>query len=136
MHCSRPDWRQGFSDGLSTRGHRASHLRIGTLKLFAAHQEHEKLARLVQYALRRYYAEFAEHDNPAQALLDAVARGQSRLVAHWMSLGFVHGVTFRKLSASLVGGPPLHDAVGRWTEGWQARLADANKETVRRPWTP
>ncbi|MEM7678208.1 MAG: YdiU family protein, partial [Myxococcota bacterium] len=70
----------------------SSHLRVGTLELFAAQQEHQKLAKLVQYALRRHYPERVDTDNPAQALLDAVAEAQGQLVAHWMSIGFVHGV--------------------------------------------
>lgn len=231
----------------------ASHLRIGTLELFASRQESEAIDRIVQYALRRHYPERAEADNPAEALLDAVAEAQGALVAHWMSLGFVHGVmntdnvtlsgetidygpcafmeaydpetvfseidhmgryaygnqpgigawnlarlaealldklrpeseaaverahaaldvyrqtfaakwlehfraklglpgeaeadtqlaqdlldamkadradftsTFRRLSASLTGGAPLYDAVGRWTEAWHARLGDTDR---------
>ncbi|MEX1365502.1 MAG: protein adenylyltransferase SelO family protein, partial [Nannocystaceae bacterium] len=34
----------------------------------------------------------ASDDNPAKALLDAVATAQAELVARWMLVGFVHGV--------------------------------------------
>ena len=70
----------------------SSHLRIGTLEFFAFRGENEKLRRLVDYALRRHYPERAETDNPAKALLDAVAVAQAELVARWMLVGFVHGV--------------------------------------------
>lgn len=70
----------------------SSHLRIGTLALFASRQDGESLGRLVQYTLQRHYPGRLGADNPAKALLDAVAEAQGRLVAHWMALGFVHGV--------------------------------------------
>lgn len=70
----------------------ASHLRVGTLELFAARQETDKLRRLVAYTLHRHYPEHADASNPALALLDAVATAQARLVAQWMLVGFVHGV--------------------------------------------
>ena len=70
----------------------ASHLRVGTLEFFAIRRDAEKLGRLVRYALQRHYPERAGADNPALALLEAVAEAQARLVASWMLVGFVHGV--------------------------------------------
>ena len=70
----------------------ASHIRIGTLEYFAARRESDKLRRLVEYTLRRHYPEHAETDNPAKALLDAVAVAQGQLIARWMLIGFIHGV--------------------------------------------
>lgn len=84
--------RQRISPGAVLTRVAASHLRIGTLELFAARRDKGALERLVQYALRRHYPDLAEAETPAKALLDAVARAQARLVAHWMSIGFVHGV--------------------------------------------
>jgi len=70
----------------------ASHLRVGTLEFFAVRRDTEKLRRLVDYALQRHFPERADADNPALALLEAVAGSQARLVARWMHVGFVHGV--------------------------------------------
>ena len=69
-----------------------SHLRVGTFELCASRGDVDGLRRLVAYALERHGPALADGDNPAMALLDAVAERQSRLVAAWMSLGFVHGV--------------------------------------------
>ena len=70
----------------------ASHLRVGTLEFFAIRRDTEKLQRLVDYALQRHYPDRVEAENPALALLEAVAEAQARLVARWMLVGFVHGV--------------------------------------------
>ena len=70
----------------------ASHLRIGTFQYFAVRQDHEFLSRLVDYALARHYPEADLRDGRAVALLEAVMDAQARLVAHWLGLGFVHGV--------------------------------------------
>ena len=75
----------------------SSHLRIGTFQYAAAlvageHAPADLLSRLTGHAIARHYPELAEADRPALELLAAVAQAQARLVAHWMSLGFVHGV--------------------------------------------
>lgn len=70
----------------------ASHLRVGTLEFLAIRSQDERLRGLVEYALQRHYPDRADTDNPAKALLDAVAVAQGKLVATWMLLGFVHGV--------------------------------------------
>ncbi len=70
----------------------ASHLRVGTFEFFAARGEHDKVRRLVDYAIARHYADLAQSANPAIALLDAVCQAQAALVARWMHVGFIHGV--------------------------------------------
>lgn len=70
----------------------SSHLRVGTFQFFAAHQEEEKVKQLADYAIARHYPALANHDAPYLALLEQVAMTQARLVAHWVSIGFVHGV--------------------------------------------
>ncbi|MEJ6580226.1 MAG: YdiU family protein [Akkermansiaceae bacterium] len=66
----------------------SSHLRIGTVQFFAAQQDRESLEALLDYALERHYPE-AE---TALELLENVIAKQAQLIAHWMSLGFIHGV--------------------------------------------
>ncbi|PWJ24675.1 uncharacterized protein YdiU (UPF0061 family) [Branchiibius hedensis] len=75
----------------------SSHLRIGTFQYAAAlvageHAPADLLGRLTRHAIDRHYPQLAEADRPALALLQAVCDAQARLVAQWMSLGFVHGV--------------------------------------------
>lgn len=69
-----------------------SHLRVGTFQYFAARQDVEALRTLTDYALARHYPAQAENEAPALALLRSVVAAQSRLIAHWMSIGFIHGV--------------------------------------------
>lgn len=71
----------------------ASHLRVGSFELLASRNDHEALRVLVQYALERHYPDATEGAaSPALALLASVAEAQAKLVAKWLSVGFVHGV--------------------------------------------
>ena len=70
----------------------ASHLRVGTFELLAARGDHEGVKVMTTYALRRHYPERVGAENEALALLESVTAAQARLVAHWLGLGFIHGV--------------------------------------------
>jgi len=70
----------------------SSHIRIGTFQYVAMLNDSAKLAQLLDYALARHYPAALAADNKALALLQQVSQAQAALVAHWMSLGFVHGV--------------------------------------------
>lgn len=73
----------------------ASHIRVGTFQYFAARGETDKIRRLADYSIDRHYpalASDADIENRYLALLEAVGSAQASLVAHWMGLGFVHGV--------------------------------------------
>ncbi|MGJ8604865.1 MAG: protein adenylyltransferase SelO [Marivita sp.] len=65
-----------------------SHLRVGTFQVFAARGDIEALQTLFDYAVARHYPDAPD---PA-SFLNAVMRRQAALVAHWLSLGFIHGV--------------------------------------------
>ena len=70
----------------------SSHLRIGTFEYFAARKDSDKVKQLADYTIARHYREARSAENPYQALFGKVARRQAKLVAKWMSLGFIHGV--------------------------------------------
>jgi serine/tyrosine/threonine adenylyltransferase len=70
----------------------SSHLRVGTFQYFAARDDHAALAQLLDYAIARHYPRAAHASVPALGFLEAVMDAQTRLVARWLSLGFVHGV--------------------------------------------
>jgi len=70
----------------------ATHVRIGTFQYLAAHGRHEAVARLVDAVLARQYPERVGGERPARALLDAVVERTAALVAHWLAVGFIHGV--------------------------------------------
>ncbi len=65
-----------------------SHIRVGTFQYFAARDDREALEALVAHVIARHYPGAA---GPLE-LLQAVIAAQAELVAHWMSLGFIHGV--------------------------------------------
>ena len=70
----------------------ASHLRVGTFQFAAATGDLDLLQRLCSYALERHYPTADRSERPALALLAAVVESQARLIAQWMSVGFIHGV--------------------------------------------
>ncbi|QEA39842.1 YdiU family protein [Pistricoccus aurantiacus] len=72
----------------------ASHLRVGTFQYFAARKDDEAVRLLADEAIARHYPALAEHNEGERylALLDAVTERQAQLVAHWMGVGFIHGV--------------------------------------------
>ena len=55
---------------------------------FAAREDHEALKALTDHVIARHYPEIS---GPL-ALISAVAERQAKLIARWMSLGFIHGV--------------------------------------------
>ena len=69
-----------------------SHLRVGTFQYFAARGEVDRLRQLADYALARHDPDLADAEDRYIRLLARVRDRQAALVAHWMSLGFIHGV--------------------------------------------
>ena len=70
----------------------SSHLRVGTFQYFLAREDEEALKILVDFALARHYPKSIDAENRPLALLKEVVVAQAKLVAQWMSLGFIHGV--------------------------------------------
>ncbi|QCX27777.1 protein adenylyltransferase SelO [Nocardioides jishulii] len=70
----------------------ASHLRVGTFQYARASNQMRVLVKLARYALERHHPEDLQADNPPLALFDHVVADQARLVAQWLTVGFVHGV--------------------------------------------
>ena len=69
-----------------------SHLRVGTFEFFAAQGKTDMVRRLADYAISRHYPKAHYDDNPYLTFFKSVASAQISLVAHWMSIGFIHGV--------------------------------------------
>ncbi|OWU84848.1 hypothetical protein ATO6_11075 [Oceanicola sp. 22II-s10i] len=66
----------------------ASHIRVGTFQYFFARRDAGALRDLFDHVRARHYP---DTDTP-EDLLEAVIARQARLVAQWMSVGFIHGV--------------------------------------------
>ena len=80
--------REGMLPGAVLTRVARSHLRVGTFQVFAARGDIASLKRLTEYAIERHYP---DADGP-MGLLTAVRDAQARLIASWMSVGFIHGV--------------------------------------------
>lgn len=66
----------------------SSHIRVGTFQVFAARNDMQALRQLYDYTVDRHYPQATDPGDLLQAVIDR----QAALVAHWMSLGFIHGV--------------------------------------------
>jgi uncharacterized protein YdiU (UPF0061 family) len=69
-----------------------SHIRIGTFEYFASLKQLKNLKTLSDYTIDRHYPEVKSSKNRYLSLLNAVSNKQAELIAHWMSIGFIHGV--------------------------------------------
>jgi uncharacterized protein YdiU (UPF0061 family) len=87
-----PVMRDGVKPGAIVTRVAQSHIRIGTFEYFAARKDLATLTTLVRAMIERHYPALAGHPIPALALLEGVAERQSRLIAQWLGVGFVHGV--------------------------------------------
>ena len=71
-----------------------SHIRFGSFQRVAYEEDRESLARLMRYCAAQYYPDVADEDLTvlAPALLEKITRETARMIAGWMTTGFVHGV--------------------------------------------
>jgi uncharacterized protein YdiU (UPF0061 family) len=83
-----PVYREGAMPGAVLTRVAASHIRVGTFQYFAARKDTDALQILTDYTLTRHYPDALG----AEGLLRAAVTAQANLVAHWMAVGFVHGV--------------------------------------------
>ncbi|MCH2201644.1 MAG: YdiU family protein [Fuerstiella sp.] len=84
--------REGMTPGGVFTRVAQSHVRIGTFQWFSARQDDDNLKILADYVISRHYPDAKEAPNPYLALLERVIERQADLIAHWMQLGFIHGV--------------------------------------------
>lgn len=84
--------REGPQPGAVLARIAASHIRVGTFQFAAATGDPDLLRALADHAIDRHHPQVRDTPNPALGLLDAVIDVQARLIAHWMVLGFIHGV--------------------------------------------
>jgi uncharacterized protein YdiU (UPF0061 family) len=70
----------------------SSHLRVGTFEYFAARSDIDSLSTLVDYAIDRHYPDAKAEEDPLVGFYRRTAERQAELVAHWMAVGFIHGV--------------------------------------------
>ncbi len=84
--------REGLKPGAVLARVASSHLRVGTFEFVAAHGSQTDLRRLADFAIDRHDPDLAGEPDRYLHFLERVCDRQSRLVAQWMGVGFVHGV--------------------------------------------
>jgi len=70
----------------------SSHIRVGTFQYAALFPTTDHVSALLDYTLQRHMPELLQAGNRALAFLEAVVDRQADLVAHWLRVGFIHGV--------------------------------------------
>ena len=113
VETGEPVLREGALPGAVLTRVASSHLRVGTFQFFAVRGDLEALQALTEMAIARHYP----HAEGALGLLRAAVAAQARLIAQWMSLGFIHGVM--NTDNSHVGGLTLDYGPCAFLDGYQ-----------------
>jgi hypothetical protein len=69
-----------------------SFVRFGSFEVFYYRGQYDCLRDLADYVIEQDFPELAQHDNPYLSLLEVVIERTAHLLAHWQSVGFMHGV--------------------------------------------
>lgn len=69
-----------------------SHIRVGTFQYSVITEEKGLTKTLADYAIARHYPHVLQDEQAYRRFLQEVIERQARLIAKWMSVGFVHGV--------------------------------------------
>ncbi len=69
-----------------------SHVRVGTFQYFAARADNVAITKLADFCIGRLYPSLTTEEQPYLALLRKIIDVQAQLIAHWMHVGFIHGV--------------------------------------------
>ncbi len=70
----------------------SSHVRIGTFEYFARNGQGEHIQTLADFVISRHDPDLVDDPERYFKLFDRMAARTMNLIAHWMSIGFVHGV--------------------------------------------
>jgi uncharacterized protein YdiU (UPF0061 family) len=105
-----------------------SFVRFGNFEILAANQELDALKRLADYVIGGLFAELGEPSPETYARwFEEICRRTGTLIAHWMRVGFVHGV-MNTDNMSILGLTIDYGPYG-WLEGydpqWTPNTTDA-----------
>ncbi|MFN4910310.1 MAG: protein adenylyltransferase SelO [Flavobacteriales bacterium] len=84
--------RNALEDGAILVRLMKSHLRVGTFEYARYFLDHRALVQLFDFCVDRFYPEVKQEENPVLSFISRVAEKQFDLIAHWMRVGFIHGV--------------------------------------------
>ena len=105
-----------------------SFLRFGNYEIFTAREEVDVLKTLVDYTIRLHFPELGPPSPDAYVRwLAEIARSTAVMVAHWMRVGFVHGVmntdNMSILGLTIDYGP--YGWLDNYDPGWTPNTTDA-----------
>ena len=105
-----------------------SHIRIGSFQRLMAYEEHDHLARLVDYCLAQFPgplppADAPGRDQPAVILLHQAVERMADLAASYMVAGFVHGVL--NTDNINITGESFDYGPWRWLPIWEPQFTAA-----------
>ena len=69
-----------------------THVRFGSFELFYYRGQYEQVQTLADYVIREFYPQFNDAENKYLEFLREVVSRTAKLIAHWQSVGFAHGV--------------------------------------------
>jgi uncharacterized protein YdiU (UPF0061 family) len=93
-------------------------VRFGNFQILAAQQEADLLKKLADYVIRTHYPELGEPSPETYVKwFEEIARRTAVMIAHWMSVGFVHGV-MNTDNMSILGLTIDYGPYG-WLEGYE-----------------
>ncbi|SEK62725.1 protein adenylyltransferase SelO [Nitrosovibrio tenuis] len=109
-----------------------SFVRFGNFEILAAQNEPDVLKTLTDYIIAEYFPELTSPPDPSPALyarwFEEICRRTGVLIAHWMRVGFVHGV-MNTDNMSILGLTIDYGPYG-WLEGfdfsWTPNTTDAH----------
>jgi len=70
----------------------SSFIRFGNFEHWYYNRQHEHLKLLADFVIKHYYPDCRNAKQPYKALLSEITRKTAELMAHWQSVGFMHGV--------------------------------------------
>ena len=103
-------------------------IRFGNFEIFAARDETDVLRTLADYTIRTHFPELGEPSKETYvAWLAEVSRRTAVMIAHWMRVGFVHGVmntdNMSILGLTIDYGP--YGWLDNYDPGWTPNTTDA-----------
>lgn len=69
-----------------------SHIRFGHFEYYYHSKQTDKLQALFDYTFKYHFPHCLEDDNPYYSMLVEVVKSTAKLISHWQTIGFNHGV--------------------------------------------
>lgn len=87
-----PVWRETQERGAMLLRVAESHVRFGHFEHFFYAQQPEKVRQLADYVIRHHWPQWQQENDRYLLWFSDVVKRTARLIAHWQSIGFAHGV--------------------------------------------